>query len=389
MKKILFVIPIIFMLSGCYNHKELNDLAIVSAIAISEDDSSGDFKVQVQVVNPKKDQDTSSSNEPDFIVYKSEGKSLQEAFRYIIKESPKKIYGNQIQILIVDESIAKDNFPKIMDFLARDPEIRNEFNVLVSKDDDILEVLTPLDKLSSQNIVESLKANGKYLGYDNIVTFNDVISDYQNDNIELAIPSVKVTGDPKAGSDEESIESSEAAASVSLSTIAVFKDNKLVGYLSEKDSLAYNFVMGNVSGTIIRSDFKNDDYIVNELLQVSSSTDIDVKDNKVTVTVKGKSAIAEVNYDINLKKEKNIKKVQNKLNSDIEKLIKNSIKDTITKYNSDIYGFKDLYYKTDPKKFNTIKDKWYKEILSSIKIEVKSDIQIVEQGNLIGGLEHE
>ena len=147
--------------------------------------------------------------------------------------------------------------------------------------------------------------------------------------------------------------------------------------------------MGNVSGTIIRSDFKNDDYIVNELLQVSSSTDIDVKDNKVSVTVKGKSAIAEVNYDINLKKEKNIKKVQNKLNSDIEKLIKNSIKDTITKYNSDIYGFKDLYYKTDPKKFNTIKDKWYKEILSSIKIEVKSDIQIVEQGNLIGGLEHE
>ena len=125
MKKLLLLIPLLLLLSGCYNYRELNDLTIVSAISINKIDDK--YDVTAQVVNPKKEQDTSSSNEPDFITYNSEGKSIQEAFRLIVKESPKKMYGAQMQILIIDENIAKENLKDILDFLARDPEIRKEF----------------------------------------------------------------------------------------------------------------------------------------------------------------------------------------------------------------------------------------------------------------------
>jgi spore germination protein KC len=253
MKKILVIIPILFLLTGCYNYRELNDLAIVSAISLSK--NKDNFEIVVQIVNPKKEQDTSSSNEPDFVTFKSEGKSLQEAFRLIVKESPKKIYGTQMQLLIIDEDLAKDGIKDILDFFARDPEVRNEFYVLIGQDKDILEILTPLDNVSSQNITESLEANSKYLGYTNIVTYNDLLSNYQSDLVELALPSIKLMGNADNGSEEENIENTKADASVVLGNIGVFKNNKLLGYLSEEESLAYNFITDNVTGTIITNNY--------------------------------------------------------------------------------------------------------------------------------------
>ena len=74
---------------------------------------------------------------------------------------------------------------------------------------------------------------------------------------------------------------------------------------------------------------------------------------------------------------------------EIEEQIKTTIKNTTQKYNSDIYGFRDLFYKTDPKEYKNQKDIWYEEIYPNLEIEVKSNIKIFEKGNLNGGILHE
>ena len=388
MKKILVLITILITLTGCYNYRELNDLAIVSAISISKSDDK--YNVVVQVVNPKKEQDTSSSNEPDFITFKSSDKSLHKAFRLIIKESPKKIYGTQMQILLLDENVAKSNLSEVLDFLARDPEIRKEFYVLISKDKDILEILTPLDNISSQNILDSLKANNRYLGYANLVTFNDLIASYQNDRIELALPSLYKTGNEETGAKEENLETAKTDSSIYIGSLGIFKDNKLVGYLTEKESLAYNLVMNNVTNALITNEYKDDKYIVTELIKTKTDLEPVAKDNKIKIKVTGKSSITEVNYkDLDLRKEKNIKKIEKDLNQNIEKLIKTSVKDTIEEYNTDIFGFEDLFYKENNKYYKKIKDDWDSKIPKNLKIEVDSKIEIVEQGNILGGIKNE
>lgn len=388
MKKILVLITILITLTGCYNYRELNDLAIMSAISISKSDDK--YNVVVQVVNPKKEQDTSSGNEPDFITFKSSDKSLHEAFRLIIKESPKKIYGTQMQILLLDENVAKSNLSEVLDFLARDPEIRKEFYVLISKDKDILEILTPLDNISSQNILDSLKANNRYLGYANLVTFNDLIASYQNDRIELALPSLYKTGNEETGAKEENLETAKTDSSIYIGSLGIFKNNKLVGYLTEKESLAYNLVMNNVTNALITNEYKDDKYIVTELIKTKTDLEPVAKDNKIKIKVTGKSSITEVNYkDLDLKKEKNIKKIEKDLNKNIEKLIKTSIKNILEKYKSDIFGFEDLFYKENNKYYKKIKDDWDSKILKNLKIEVDSKIEIVEQGNILGGIKNE
>lgn len=385
-------IPIFLLLTGCYNYREINDLAIATGISISKTENN-QYQLTVEIVNPKKQQDTSSSNEPDFIIYTAKGQSIQEIFRKLIKESPQKIYSAQLEIMILDESLAEEDLKNVIDFFARDPEIRSEFYVLVGKESKILETITPLENLSSKNILDSLKANNNYLGIANLVTYHELMNNFLNPRIELALPSIEIVENESIPENEgekiENIGSTQSEVSSVLSNIAVFKENQFLGYLTEEQSKAYNFAMGNIKTVLIKTNYENDQFVVNELIHTSSDTEVDVDKNKVTIKIKAKAAISEVKYDCDLTKEETIQKIQKDLNKTVENSIENSIYDIIQTYNSDIFGFQDLFYKKDPKKYKTIKDTWYEKIFPNLEIEVKSDIQIFEKGNLNGGSYHE
>lgn len=384
MKKILLIVPLILLLSGCYSYRELNDLAIVSGVSVSMEDDK--FKVALEVVNPKKMQDASNSDEPDFFIYTSVDKSLQEAFRNIIKESPKKAYASHVEVLVIDESVCKNNLGDILDFFARDPEVRNEFYVLISRDDDVLKVTTPLENISSTNIIDSMESNSKYLGVTNLLTYYDLISNYLNPNIELALPSIEVIGDASMGEETENIKKTSTDASIVLANISVFKDNKLLGYLNKDESIVYNFVRDNIKTTLIRNEYDNGEYVVNEIIDAKTKMKADIEKNKITISINGKASISEANYSNDLSKAKNIEKINDDLNNNIEKMVKENIYNIINKYNSDIFGFGQLYYKTDPKYFDKIRDKWYSDYFSNIDIDVKSKITIFEKGNLNGDI---
>ncbi len=384
MKKLLIILITLTFLTGCYNYRELNDLAIVTAISISKEKDN--YNIAVQVVNPKKDQDTSSSNEPDFIVYKSKGETLQAAFESLVKESPKRMYKTQMQILIIDEKMAKNNIKEVFEYLARNPEIRNEFNVLIGKSDNILETLTPLNNLSSQNILDSLKASSKYLGNTNLLTFNELLSDYQNEKTEMAIPVIKLTSQKNKDdkNTEKILEKTTTTPAIVLDNISIFKDNKLIGYLSTKETVSYNFINNNITLTNIKKDYPNNKYIAYKILKSKSKLEVTPKKHTITLTIKGNAEINEATYNIDLSKEKNIKKLEKSLNKRLEKMITSSFNSTRKKYNSDIYGFEDLYYKKDPKYYTKIKKDWDSKEFQKIKLKVKSNIKIVEQGNILG-----
>lgn len=384
MKKFLLLIPILFLLTGCYNYRELNDLAIVSGISI--DKEGEEYILTAEVVNPKKETDASSGKEPGFIIYTSKGKSLQEAFRKVVKESPKKLYGGQIDILIIDEDTAKSALNSIMDFFARDPEVRSEFYVLIGKSENVLEITTPLINISSQNILNSLESSNKYFGTANLITYHELINNYLNEKQEIALPTIETIGNEETGQNIENMENTTSESTSIISNMAVFKNNKLKGYLTEQDSIFYNLVMSNTQTFLVRSEYGKDEYIINEVIEASSNMDANVKKKKITISIEGKAAISEVNYKCNLDEEKTIEKIQKKLNEDIEKKVKSMIKTVQQEYNSDIFGFQDLFYKTDVYAYKEFKDDWYNNIFKELEIDVKSNVTIFEKGNLIGGI---
>lgn len=387
MKKIFLLLPLLFLLTGCYNYRELNDLAIISGVSVSKVDDT--YKITAEIVNPKKDQDASGGKETDYVIYEGEGKSMQEAFREIVKESPQKLYGAQMDVLIIEEETAKEGIGDIIDFFARDPEVRSEFYVLISKTDEPLKIVTPLINITSKNILKSLEATNTYMGISNMVTYHELISNYLNPYLEIALPSVEIIGNKEIGETNENIESSTSKATNVISNMAVFKEGKLIGYLTKEESIAYNIIMNNSKTVVIRNEYDNNKFIVNEIIKSSCEMKPNLEKKKVTLSIKGTATIADVNKKVDLENTSEYKKIQDKFNETVEKLVKNAIKSTNEKFNSDIYGFRDLFYKSDAKKFKKMYKKLKNNFLNELEIEVKSNIEIIEKGNLNGGIYNE
>lgn len=56
---------------------------------------------------------------------------------------------------------------------------------------------------------------------------------------------------------------------------------------------------------------------------------------------------------------------------------------------TDVFGFQELYYRTNYKYFKENCTNWYENIYPKIKLEVKANVRLYEKGNTLGGLRYE
>ena len=386
---IIFIIPI--FLTGCYNYNELNDLAITTALSIDYDRETENFKVIAQVINPVKEQDAKSSAETSFINYTNEDKSLREAIRTIILDSPKKLYGSQLQVIILSENVLYERLPDIIDFFIREPELRAEFKVLIAKDNKALEgitIQTLLDDLSSSNILDSLETQSEKIGITTVVSLNELTNMYLNPYLEIVLPSTIIKGSIKEGTEKENLSSTIDETTIEISTTGVFKDNKFLGYLTEEESKTLNLIRGDIKNTIISMNIK-DGFIAFEPNKIKTKTEANPKENTVKITIDGLAKIKEITGLANLNSTDEIKKLEEEFNKLTENMIKTTFENIREKYNTDVFKFRDLYYKTDYKYFKENQNNWYEDVFPNLKLEIKSEIKLYEKGNTLGGTKYE
>lgn len=378
-KKILIIIiPLLFLLTGCYDYKELNSISILSATEINKIDD--EFIVSAQAVNPQAPDKTSNAQAP-FIIYTGRGKTIQEAYRSIANESSKFLYLNHIQILIINEKIAKESLDEIIDYYMRSSAIRTEFYVLIGRDDNILDIITPINDISSASIKESIENNLKYLGTTSDITFNELVSIMLDENSEIVLPSIKLINDSKEGENVENTEETKVNTKYELSNLAIFKDDKLIGYLDEEQSKTYNILQNKINNTILTYECDNDKYMSVEIIDSQSS--MDISDKKANIEVKLSGNLNEYNCSKSLENKKTIEKIEKEFEQKLTESITKNINEVRTEYNSDIFGFLDNIYKKDYKTYKTIKNNWYNSNYQRLELSVNVDLTVIAKGKVM------
>ena len=373
MNKNIILFIIIFLLTGCYDHHELNDIAILTATEINKIDNN--YIVSTQIINPQSPDKTTDIQTP-FIIYEGKGKTLQEAYRQINSTSSRYLYTDHIQIMIINEKIAKENITEILDFFLRKPTIRTEFKVLIGKNSNILSVTTPLNKISSSSIQDSLKSNNEYLGISNLISFNDMTNIILNPNIELVLPSIKLDNENELTDKLENTEQTKISSKYSLDNLAIFKDNKLLNYLTKDESITYNIIKNNTKNNIITYPCNKTNNMSIEIL--SSNSKIIPKNNKININIELTGTINETNC-----KTITNNKLQKNISNYLNKELKSNIDNIRNNYNSDIFGFLDEIYKHDYKTYQKLSKTWYKSSFKNINIDINTKIKIISNGNIM------
>ena len=376
MKKI-FLILIVLFLSGC-NYKELDKIAITVGCGLEKVDDG--YKITVQIADTQKQGDSNSSTSPvRFKNYAYTDRTIHEAARGILTKLPKKAYTKHMQILVIDEKIARDGIEDIIDFWFREVELRNDFYVFVSKDStpiEVLGVLTQIYPINSVGIRNLIENNFKYLGGTVLTTFDDLTSSYISKTKEIILPTIMVLG--KDGNKKDNLESSIPESLISLNETAYFRDNKLVGYLDKKQTIYYNLVKNALKTSIISYECDKDKFVTFEIIE--NKTDIDIVKNKpeVNIKVQAKGNLTSIMCEYDISKNDGIKMIEKEGSLEIKKQIDSLFK--LSKDNkTDIFSIKDIYYKHNNKYYKNISN--YNDFFDNLKVNVDVKLNIFEKGN--------
>ena len=389
MKRIKFLILLLPLLSGCYNYRELNELGITTAVSIDYKDNN--FYVIAEVINPIKQQDASSSNNSPFVNYNSSSSSLQDAFRKVVLESPRQLYAAQLEIIVLSEEVVNNHLEEVLEYFARDPEARTEIKIIVAKTEDSTKAITLqtlLTSLSSSNIINSLDLQSKVLGMSYPVTLNELLNMYIDPYLEVVLPSMTLYGNYEIGDEKENITTSSPKAIVKIDGSTITKDNKILGYLDLEESKILNLINGKLKETIIKMNYY-DGYIIFEPNRIKVSRELDIKNNIIKINISGYSKTKEIQSNINVKDPKEVEKLNKDLNMELEKKITDTFNSIREKYGTDVFGFQELYYRTNYKYFKENCTNWYEDIYPKIKLEVKANVRLYEKGSTLGGLRYE
>lgn len=376
MKKFALIIITLFILlisSGCYNYKEINDMAIVSSIGIDKDNKNDKYIVSAQIMNSKESEDSEDSQ---ITVYTKEGDTVHEALRNITLKSPRKLYGNHLSKIVLSEEVAKEGIDNILDIFNRITEVRNEFIITIVKEDkasDVLKVLTTTESIPAEYVKLSLKIADKTSGLTYATKLDEFISLYLKKGIDPVVPVLKIDKKEKKGTTINNITTTNPISKIVIEDLAVTNKGKLETYLKNEEVIGYNFLRNQIQKMIIpvKCDDENN-YASILILKNKTKSNTAKKDNKyiINFNINSEAIITEYNCKKDLTDEKVIKKLE----KDTEKKIKRYIKKSLNKQKETkgkFLGLERIIYLDYPK---------YKNEDYSVKYNAK--VNLVRKGEI-------
>lgn len=379
--KITIFIIILFTLSGCFNYKEINDYAIVSGISIDEnkEKSVDKYKVGIQIMNAKKDEESDSSL---ITFYEASGKTIYDALEKIMLDSPKELYlGHNEVVVISEELLKKENPLNYLDYFMRDPESEKDAAVMVSKEKDassILKIITPLETLPSKNLRSTLSVADNFSGILTVVTIDEFISDLSNSKTEAIIPSVKIVGKINNGKKMDNIKESNPNTKLTFDTLGYFKNNKLKGYLTTNESVGYNFLANVAKENYVNVKCDSKNYATLKLVNNNFKEKLYYENNNPIINIETKINADLLEYNCKsdfLIDDKVIKKLEIKAKNRVNTLMNEAIDKLYVKEKVDVLKYAEKFYS---KKYKETKKLGYKnkDILNKISFKFNTNVQI-------------
>ncbi len=372
---VIFTLMLLFLV-GCGNNRDINSLAIVTAIGLDKA-ADGNIEFTIQIIGPSKQggsQSGSGSSEggsSSAVNISSEGATIFEAARNLIPKLSKKAYYAHLQLLVMGEDMAKEGIDKIWDFFERDHEVNRQFRTIVVKGGtakSVIEATADIDQLGGVEISETIdnEAYGK----------NIKIQGFEVSELLSQPMTGLVTGviDPNGANE---------LTDMKVKGGAVFKNTRLVGYLDDDEATGYLFASNQIKSTILTIANPGEPGNLVSIEVIGSSgkltADLITGEPKLGIEITAYGNIGDEQGSTDLSETDNIKKLE----SESEALISENICDMLKKsqktFDSDILGFNDLLYKHHYKDFEKIKDNWDK-LYGDADIDIKVQFTIKRSG---------
>ncbi|TYO97301.1 Ger(x)C family spore germination protein [Desulfallas thermosapovorans] len=257
---LLLTISLILPLVGCWNRKELSELAIVLAAGL-DSTPQGNIVLTIQIARPNAFGSAQGGQQPggggqqnNVWVLSQEGETVMDAIRYLETKVSRHIYWGHTVILVIGEQLAKEGIRKAINFFSRSPFSRETIWVMVARGQarDVLNSHSQLENTSAQSAGRMIRA-----GAGMSVMLKDLSMMLASKGTNPVLPRIELTpsGTPQGPEMAENIPEAEINgqerykihAEATLTGTAVFDDDRLVGWLNVHETRGLLWLLDQIT----------------------------------------------------------------------------------------------------------------------------------------------
>lgn len=378
------LLSLLFTLLSSCSSRELNSFNLVTALGIDKDEAG--YLVTYQVLNPKVAASKKSDSESPVVIYSEKGDDLNLIERRTTTQAARKMYFSHIRSVVISEDLARDGIKDILDYLFRNTEFRSDFYYVIAKGttaNQILSVLTTIDSASGLKLYDSIENSKKWWAQTNSLKIIELVNDVNAIGKNPVLTGVEFYQKTENMDSMKSLEQTNPGK-LKFTELGAFQDDRLVGWLDELESRAYNSIVGKTKNSVISVDFNENTRVSLNLKFKKTKTKVSISDGRPVIEVQfsAEMGISSVEGNADFTDIMNL----NKLNSIVQEELIDISKKTLNKaqfeLKTDIFGFGESIHRAYPKVWNELKDDWDTEF-TNLQVNFVADTNILDLGEIL------
>ncbi|MDQ0339859.1 spore germination protein KC [Caldalkalibacillus uzonensis] len=363
----------VFLLAGCWDRIEVDDLAIIQGVGIDKKDDQIELAVELSIPEGAAQgagQDGGGGGAPPFYVEAATGKTVADALSKLQMKVPRQLFWGQTGLIVIGQSLAEDGIQGSLDFFGRYPDSRFRIKVFVTEEDPkkILGALPHLGDTSTEALKELAKME---VGLN--VTLLEALDMLESDSIHLALPMVKTVPSQEGKGEMQTL---------SLEGSAVFRDDRMVGRIDEKVTRGLLWLRDEINmATITVAPEKGTGYITAELLESSTELRPKIEHGQwiITVKIETEDDVIQNASNLDLRNPEFVRNLERQLEKDIKDRVALAL-DVVQKgLKVDVFGFGTAFHHKYPKQWQEAKERW-DEMFPEVKVYIEAKATVARPG---------
>ncbi|HWQ50869.1 MAG TPA: Ger(x)C family spore germination protein [Terriglobales bacterium] len=351
-KAALAIVPLLFslLLCGCWDYRSMDELNIVAGLAVDAREHGEGFTVTFELVDVSTMKEGSGSKS---VYVTAEGPTVFEAVRNAKKKLYNKMYfGNTRAIIISREVAEKVGVRDLVTGFLRNPEPRETLSLIVSLEEKASDLITSAgadQRIISYDMAQIIGEDKQVSATSKQVLLYQAYNLIETPGKELVLPAFHLT-------------ENEGADTVELDGLAIFKGDKLAGFLSPDETRYFLLATDDRIGGPISFPYSDDpasQEVSVTIYRCKNRPQVTYRDGKVSIEV-------EVNLEVGIVELRGQElgegdgrqALEGRMKEVVERRMREVFEKVQRSPGADIYGYGNMLYMDDHALWEKIGGNW-------------------------------
>lgn len=432
MIKLVCLLMGIVVLSGCKSSLEVEQLAIVAGFSVdlNEEDPQKPVLMTFEVMDLGGDASGKSSSVSSTVI-QMDGVGVFDAVRNASMKTTNRLYFAHAKVMLIGEEVARKGIAPYLDWVMRDAEPRLTLRLLVTKGSmgaTALDTQFPINPVTSFGIDDMVLNDTETLAFIPSVRLYEAFNAIYETGMDLVLPAIEVNPDEIVTNESKAKKQLEAGGETpqdsmgaegagggsggsggasggaqdqgeggkedeskkkthNIAGSAVFRDDRLVGYLNQEQTRYMLYATDGIKGGLLNlplDDRNQDTMITYEVFKNTTKTSVKKQDDgsfAIELQIKSEVALGEEGPGVFGQLQPfSYEQLQDAASASLESRVAELIKMVQQDYGADVFCFGRKIAQRYPKEWKEIEQDWH-ELFKTLPVTVSAEVNIRNTGH--------